>query len=288
MAFKVVSKSKERMTCDRRFPTHAGSIAPGGRGSPIIVRDDRASRSMVLAMSIEVHAGIAMVNPNGRVTYSRRAGMIMTGGVIMARIAMGSEPRGTAESPLVDSLMSEADVFDGLSPECPDDIRESQTIVEVCHVAFDGLVHRGQIVVHRDLAADIRAVFDVALRMRFPIASVIPMSHPRFRKDGRWDDDLSMEANNTSGFNYRAVTGGSRLSNHASGRAIDINPALNPYVKEALVLPPGARYDPGAPGTFTADHPVVREFLQRGWEWGGMWTSLKDYQHFERPLPEEC
>jgi peptidoglycan L-alanyl-D-glutamate endopeptidase CwlK len=270
------------------IPDSRREIAPGANGRAIIVRDDRASRSRVLAMSIEVHAGIAMVNPNGRVTCSRRAALITTGGVIMARMAIGSEPQGTLESPLVDSLMSEADAFDGLSPECPDDIRESQSIVEVCHVAFDGLVHRGQVVVHRDLAADIRAVFDVALRMRFPIASVIPISHPRFRKDGRWNDDLSMEANNTSGFNYRAVTGGSRLSNHARGRAIDINPTLNPYVKEASVLPPGARYDPDAPGTFTPDHPVVRAFLQRGWEWGGMWTSLKDYQHFERPLPEEC
>jgi hypothetical protein len=25
---------------------------------------------------------------------------------------------------------------------------------------------------------------------------------------------------------------------------------------------------------------VVRAFAAIGWEWGGDWTSLKDYQHF--------
>jgi hypothetical protein len=49
------------------------------------------------------------------------------------------------------------------------------------------------------------------------------------------------------------------------------------------VLPPGAKYDPDAPGTLTADHPVTRAFLARGWEWGGNWKTLKDYQHFEKP-----
>jgi poly-gamma-glutamate synthesis protein (capsule biosynthesis protein) len=29
-----------------------------------------------------------------------------------------------------------------------------------------------------------------------------------------------------------------------------------------------------------ADDPVVRAFESIGWDWGGYWTSLKDYQHF--------
>ena len=46
----------------------------------------------------------------------------------------------------------------------------------------------------------------------------------------------------------------------------------------------GAKYPPRVPGTFTARHRVVRAFLELGWEWGGNWTSFKDYQHFEKPL----
>ena len=29
---------------------------------------------------------------------------------------------------------------------------------------------------------------------------------------------------------------------------------------------------------------VVNYFKSKGWEWGGDWTSLKDYQHFEKDL----
>jgi hypothetical protein len=63
-----------------------------------------------------------------------------------------------------------------------------------------------------------------------------------------------------------------------------MNPFQNPYIKEGVILPHGARYDPSSAGTFTSDHPIVRAFLQLGWVWGGNWTSPKDYQHFEKPL----
>lgn len=187
-----------------------------------------------------------------------------------------------SESIVIDSDMTEEEAFDGLAPECPEEIRQKQKLLTVTYYAFDGKVHQGQLAADADLEEDIRAVFDVALRERFPIHSVIPISDQRFRKYGRWDDDLSMAANNTSAFNYRRITGGTRLSNHALGRAIDINPLLNPYIKGALVLPPGATYDLRAEGTLTADHPVVQEFLRRGWTWGGNWDVPKDYQHFEK------
>jgi hypothetical protein len=42
------------------------------------------------------------------------------------------------------------------------------------------------------------------------------------------DDDRSMAANNTSAFNCRKVAGTSKWSEHAYGRAIDVNPVQNP------------------------------------------------------------
>ena len=92
-----------------------------------------------------------------------------------------------------------------------------------------------------------------------------------------------MAANNTSAFNYRTIAGTVRLSNHASGRAIDINPRQNPYIKGQVVQPPGAKYEPNAEGTLTEEHPVVRAFLKLGWAWGGHWTTTQDYQHLEKP-----
>lgn len=191
---------------------------------------------------------------------------------------------GTSKHPIIDSRMTDLEAFEGLDPKCPEDIRKRQRVVKLKYYSADGKIHLGQLVIDTDLVKDIRKVFAIALKERFPIYSVIPISDQRFRKDGRWDDELSMEANNTSAFNYQEITGGGRLSNHAYGRAIDINTFLNPYIKDGLVLPHGAKYDPGIAGTFTSNHPIVRAFLQLGWDWGGKWTSPRDYQHFEKPL----
>jgi peptidoglycan L-alanyl-D-glutamate endopeptidase CwlK len=201
--------------------------------------------------------------------------------------AYGQNPRrGSLKYPIIDSAMTEKEAFDGLDPKCPDDIRKSQRLITVKYYSTDGRVHQGQLVLDAELVDDVKRVFALALKERFPIRSVIPISDGRFRKDGRWDDELSMEADNTSAFNYREVTGGGRLSNHAYGRAVDINTFENPYIKGGLVLPHGAKYDPKVAGTFTAGSPIVREFLRLGWAWGGNWSDRKDYQHFEKPPKE--
>ena len=195
-----------------------------------------------------------------------------------------NDNRGTLKHPVIDSRMSKREVFDGLDPNCPPEIRRRQKIIKLKYFSFDGKIHRGQLVIDKDLVKDIKKIFKFARREKFPIFSVIPVSDPRFRKNGRWDDDLSMIANNTSAFNYRVKTGGGDLSNHAYGRAIDINTVQNPYVKGKLILPPNGSYVPNAAGTLTADHPIVKMFIRLGWDWGGNWTRLQDYQHFEKPL----
>jgi hypothetical protein len=191
---------------------------------------------------------------------------------------------GSPHHPIIDSKMSKQEAFDGLDPNCPEAIRRRQRLIKLKYYSFDGRVHQGQMVLDKALVNDVKTAFKVALQERFPIKSVIPISDKRFRKNGRWDDDLSMIAGNSSAFNYRQITGGGRLSNHAYGRAVDLNTFQNPYIKGNITLPPGAKYDPNAAGTFTADNPIVKTFLRLGWAWGGNWTSPKDYQHFEKPV----
>jgi peptidoglycan LD-endopeptidase CwlK len=191
---------------------------------------------------------------------------------------------GTLKHPIIDSRMSKQAAFDGLDPNCPKEIRKRQKIVKLKYYSFDGKVHKGQLVIDKSLVKDIKKVFKFALAEKFPIQSVIPISQPDFRKNGRWDDDLSMIANNTSAFNYREKTGGGSLSNHAHGRAIDINTVQNPYIKGKILLPPNGSYQPNTAGTFTVDNPIVKKFIEFGWDWGGNWINLKDYQHFEKLL----
>lgn len=132
--------------------------------------------------------------------------------------------------------------------------------------------------VHKDIEEDIMKLFSYMLRIRFPLHSVVPISN------FAWDDTTSMAANNSSAFNYRVITGSDRLSNHAMGRAIDLNPALNPFIRQGRTQPEGAVYETGRPGVLDSKHPVVKAFKRRGFTWGGDWTEPKDYQHFEKTV----
>jgi poly-gamma-glutamate synthesis protein (capsule biosynthesis protein) len=151
-------------------------------------------------------------------------------------------------------------------------------LVTVTHLRFDGTTARGQLVVHRDAAAAVVRVFRSLLAARFPLASV------RTVEAYGSDDARSMAANNTSAYNCRRTTGGTGWSEHAYGRAIDLNPVQNPYVRGTTVLPAAGRAyaDRARPraGMVLAGDPVVRAFAAVGWRWGGSFTSLKDYQHF--------
>ncbi len=156
-------------------------------------------------------------------------------------------------------------------------------LIELNHVGMDGQSHVGQIIVNQDRVSQTIEVFGELYRMRYPIEKMRTVEHyPNA------DDELSMEDNNTSAFNCRDIPGTGQWSNHATGRAIDINPLINPYVERSGTFQPKnaqkyldrSRHDPGL---LHHGDPAVRVFTDRGWTWGGDWTSPTDYQHFELP-----
>lgn len=160
------------------------------------------------------------------------------------------------------------------------------TLVQVDYISLDKRLHTGVIMVHRDLAADVTAIFADMLRDSFPIKAVFPACRFPIKADGDgWDDEAVMQANATSSFNFRYKTNGKELSLHALGRAIDLNPAFNPY--EAYydggkqVHPKGSFYDTNREGTIT-DNNIVKYFEVRGWVWAGRWGNPVDYQHFQK------
>ena len=94
------------------------------------------------------------------------------------------------------------------------------------------------------------------------------------------------DGNNTGAFACRPTVGQTTFSQHAYGLAIDVNPFQNPYVKGDLVLPElsSAYLDRGdvRAGMILPGDVVVDAFAAIGWEWGGDWRTLKDYQHFSQ------
>jgi hypothetical protein len=160
-------------------------------------------------------------------------------------------------------------------PGCPVGTSDLRSL-SLVHTDLAGRQRWGRLIVHRSVANDVSSAFGRLHRDGFRVARIVPIE--RYRGD----DDASMAANNTSAFNCRRVTGSTSWSEHSYGRAIDINPVQNPYVRGSTVLPSAGRayLDRGniRPGMLARGHGV-EAFTSMGWGWGGDWNTLKDYQH---------
>jgi len=160
---------------------------------------------------------------------------------------------------------------------CPVSLRDLR-VVRASYRGFDGQVRVGELVVHRDVTRAVVAVLAKLYAARFPIRRMEPV-------DAFGGSDYrSIEADNTSAFNCRPVAGTTHWSEHAYGRAIDLDPLENPYVSDGRTSHPrSVRYLDRAqtlPGMIRAGDAVVRAFASVGWGWGGSWPGTKDYQHF--------
>jgi peptidoglycan L-alanyl-D-glutamate endopeptidase CwlK len=184
---------------------------------------------------------------------------------------------GMEIQPIIDSQMSfDESIADHVIPA---EIKETLSLADVQYVSFDGLLHQGQLVIHNAVVEEVVEIFKEILATQFPIEKAIPI----VAYD--WDDERSMQDNNSSAFNYRLIRSTEIPSNHSYGLAIDLNTRLNPCVgRDGISTPIGATYDPSKPGTLTADSEAVRALISRGWDWGGNWPR-KDWQHFAKTLP---
>lgn len=145
----------------------------------------------------------------------------------------------------------------------------------------------GEMVCNRAIAKDLLDIFRELYAAHYRIESI------RLADDFDADDQRVMEANNSSCFNFRYISGTHTVSKHGRGMAVDINPLYNPYIYvragKKHVEPASA-----APWAYNRDtrkdipYKIDREdlcyklFRQHGFRWGGSWTKSKDYQHFEK------
>lgn len=163
---------------------------------------------------------------------------------------------------------------------CPVPLKEL-VYIRLSYWGYDHQSHVGVLVVNKAIAVEVVEIFKTLYQHQFPIQKMVPMDVFHH------DDKAAMEANNTSAFNCREVTGQAGLySQHSYGRAIDINPLINPYVKGTFVLPAeGVQFVNRSrhyPGKISHNSLIYREFIKHGWDWGGSWYDVQDYQHFEK------
>lgn len=160
--------------------------------------------------------------------------------------------------------------------------RDELRYVRVIHRNANGENQMGELVVNKSVVSDVIYIFRKLYEANYRIELMTLID------EFDADDESSMSKNNTSSFNFRFVTGShSQVSYHGKGRAIDLNPLYNPYVKGTKVSPENGRpyaykRDKTVPYLIDRNDLAYKLFRERGWRWGGAYNSIKDYQHFEK------
>jgi hypothetical protein len=163
------------------------------------------------------------------------------------------------------------------NPDCPVSLEELAYLT-VVHWGFDDRVHTGELIVHTSAAEGMAEVFRRLHEVRFPIEELRVISM----------DDLTAlstgDGNVSSAFVCRKKVSGRSWSEHAYGLSVDLNPFHNPFVRGYMIVPglAGVYLDRGnhRPGMIQPGDDVVTAFAAMGWQWGGDWTSAKDWMHF--------
>ena len=163
--------------------------------------------------------------------------------------------------------------------------------LQMIHYNFDHEIQTGEMIVNAAVAEDVVNIFRELFMIGYEVNSMYLIDN-FWTGDGDSSDTASIQVNNTSAFCYRTVTGGSTLSNHAYGRAIDINPQQNPYITIDSSGNASWHHDNATPYVDRScgdPHVIVNGdacyeiFAKYGFSWGGNWANPIDYQHFEKP-----
>lgn len=165
------------------------------------------------------------------------------------------------------------------------------------HWGYDGQVHKGEIIVHKDVAKEVVEIFRELFDAGFCIQKMC-LIDDYFKPDvARSDvDDISCADNNSSAFFFRYVAHSDVVSEHGLGTAIDINPFTNPFIRyksncrevwpqEAVAFCDRTRTD--VPGMITKGSVCYEIFIKHGWKWAGELpdrygrkANVQDLQHF--------
>ncbi len=206
--------------------------------------------------------------------------------ILCAASPLGAEPWKI--SPITSEIAARI-VGKSWVPESPvplDDLR----YVTPLYIDFDDEIQEGEIVVHKDVAEDVVAIFKELLDVGYPIERM------QLIDDYDADDGASIDANNTSALCCRELSGTSGMwSGHSFGTAIDINPGYNPYIDGKRICPdravPYVDRTIDHPALITEDSACYIAFTRNGFKWFGLKSSHKsfhtfdyDYHHFEKDI----
>ena len=162
--------------------------------------------------------------------------------------------------------------------------RDDLLHLKVLHWDYDNQMHVGEMICNERISNTVLGILRKLFDAKYPIQRmVLPDVYDA-------DDESQMRDNNSSCFCYRPISGTTKLSKHARGMAVDINTLYNPYYKDRddgtryiqpATAEPYCKRDWDFPYKIDHNDLCYKLFIEAGFEWGGDWTSCKDFQHFE-------
>ena len=166
--------------------------------------------------------------------------------------------------------------------------REDLRYLHVLHKDLNGKEHEGEMIVNVHIAETVLDILKKLYEAEYPIEKI------RLVDEYDADDEMSMEDNNSSAFNFRFISHTTKISKHGLGLAVDINTLYNPYTKivdgeriiEPITAEPYLDRDADFPYKIEKGDLCYKLFVEAGFEWGGEWEDRKDYQHFEIPTEQ--
>ncbi len=242
---------------------------------------------ITIALAIGMSAVLAACGQAGKASSSSGAASSSSS----AESSSQASASDNSKTPVEDFYISEVtdDIFARIQGKSfKDDCtlpREDLRYLHVLHKDINGNVHEGEMIVNKHIAEDVLDILRQLYENNYPIERM------KLVDEYNADDELSMEDNNSSSFNFRFISHTTRVSKHGLGLAVDINTLYNPYTKvvdgERIVEP--VTGEPYLNREASFNYKIEKGdlcynlFIEHGFEWGGEWTDRKDYQHFEVP-----
>ena len=165
--------------------------------------------------------------------------------------------------------------------------------IKFLHYDFNNNIKEGELIVNRKIKDKVINILKELFDNKYQINSFKLVDN----YFGNEEDKISIDRksildDNSYSFFYRKIYGTDKLSKHAYGLAIDINPRENPYLPfingkyDYTYLDEQDKYylenrNKNLEHVITHDDLLYKVFIKNGFTWGGDWTDSKDYQHFE-------
>ena len=165
---------------------------------------------------------------------------------------------------------------------------EDLRYLKMLHVNFEDQTQVGEMIVNASIAEDTLEIFRQLYLGKYQIERMVLIDE-YWAGNPTETDSKSIDANNTSCFNYRTTAGSGELSPHGYGLAIDINPIQNPFISSDGRIyhadsDPYRNRETDDPHVIHAseDDLCYSLFTSHGFKWGGDQSAPIDYQHFEK------